>query len=46
MPDEIMHAMGLNAPPTFPSLHDTVPVGIVGELDVSAIFTVNETGAP
>ena len=33
-------------PPAFPSLHDTVPVGTVGKLDVSATVTVNLTCDP
>ena len=44
--DESVQVVGLNVPPTFPSLHDTVPMGMVWELDVSAIATVSVTCDP
>ena len=34
--NERLHEAGLNVPPAFPSLHDTVPVGL-GDLGVSKI---------
>lgn len=40
-----MHEVGLNVPPEFPSLHDTVPVGIE-ELGFPATLTVNATWDP
>lgn len=46
MPDEITHVFGLNEPPMFPSFHDIIPVGMVGEIDVSMTLTVNDTEAP
>ena len=36
----------LNVPPAPPSLHDTVPVAVVGELDVSVTCTENVAGLP
>lgn len=44
--DESVHEDGLNVPPVFPSLHDTVPVGMVGRLEVSATDTVKVTDLP
>lgn len=41
-----MQETGLNLPPAFPSLHDTVPVGVVDKLEVSATTTVNVTCDP
>ena len=41
-PDDSVHEEGLNVPPAVPSLHDTVPVGAVGEVEVSAIVAVSE----
>ena len=40
-PDDSVHEDGLNVPPVFPSLHDTVPVVIVVEFEVSITVTVN-----
>jgi len=37
---------GLNVPPALPSLHDTVPVGVDEELEVSATLAVNVTCDP
>ena len=46
LPDESVQDGELNMPPVFPSLHDMVPVGVVGELEVSVTVTVNVTWAP
>jgi len=40
LPNDNVQEDGLNVPPLFPSLHDTVPAGII-ELELPAIFTVN-----
>jgi hypothetical protein len=40
-PDESVHDVVLNWPPPLLSLHDTVPEGVVGELDASLILTTN-----
>ena len=44
--DDKEHAGGLKTPPAPPSLHNMEPVGVVGELDVSATVTVRVTGVP
>jgi hypothetical protein len=36
----------LNVPPVFPSPQVIVPVGVVGELDVSVTVTVNVSAVP
>lgn len=41
--DERTQETGLNVPPAFSSLHDTVPVTGSGELEVSASVAVNCT---
>jgi hypothetical protein len=41
-----VHVDELNDPPAFPSPQDTVPVGVVGEFDVSVTVTVNVTAVP
>ena len=46
LPDNSAHEVELNAPPTFPSLQDTVPAGTLGELEVSVIFTINDIEEP
>jgi hypothetical protein len=46
LPDNSAHMVELNAPPTLPSLHDMVPVGVLGKLDVSVIFTENDIEDP
>lgn len=45
-PDDSVHEVGLNVPPTFASLHDTLPVGVVGEVELSATVTVNVSCDP
>ena len=46
LPDNSAHIVELNAPPTLPSLHDIVPVGVLGKLDVSVIFAENDIEDP
>lgn len=46
LPDSSAHMVELNVPPTLPSLHDMVPVGVLGKLDVSVIFTENDIEDP
>ncbi|MGI0018014.1 MAG: hypothetical protein ACREA1_04855 [Nitrosotalea sp.] len=46
LPDSNAHTVELNAPPTLPSLHDIVPVGILGKPEVSVIFTENDIEDP
>jgi len=46
LPDDIVQEDGLNVPPLFPSLHDTVPVGVVGVVELSATVEVNVTCDP
>lgn len=46
LPDSNVHIVELNAPPTLPSLHVTVPVGVLGKLEVSVIFTENDIEDP
>ncbi len=40
-PDGNVQEVGLNVPPALPSVHVTLPDGVVGELEVSAIVAVN-----
>jgi hypothetical protein len=40
LPDESVQEVGLNVPPKFPSLHDTMPVGVLGGLELSTTDTV------
>ena len=42
-PDERVHEVTLNTPPALLSTHDTVPMGVVGELDESLTLTINLT---
>lgn len=44
--DESVQEVALNVPAALPSVHDTVPVGVVLELDVSLTLTTNETEPP
>ena len=46
LPDTNIQDDGPNAPPALLSLQDTVPVGIVGELEVSLTVTVSVTDDP
>ncbi|CUR52003.1 protein of unknown function [Nitrosotalea devaniterrae] len=46
LPDSNAHMVELNAPPILPSPHDIVPVGILGKLEVSVIFTENDIDDP
>lgn len=46
LPESRAHIVELNAPPTLPSLQDTVPVGVLGKLYVSVIFTENDIEDP
>ena len=46
MPDDRVHVDELNEPPEFPSLQDTVPLGVVGELDPSDTVEVNVIAFP
>ena len=46
MPDDKVHVDELNEPPAFPSLQDTVPLGVVGEFDVSVTVEVNVIAFP
>ena len=41
-----VHVGGLKEPPAFASFQVTVPVGGVGELDVSLTVTVNVSAVP
>lgn len=41
MPDDMVHVEELKEPPALPSFHDTVPLGVVGEFDVSDTVDVN-----
>jgi len=45
-PDDSVHEVGLNVPPTFPSLHDTVPVAIFVEFEVSDTMAENVIEPP
>jgi hypothetical protein len=45
-PDDSVQEGGLNVPPALPSLHDTVPVGVVGEAELSATVAVNVIDPP
>jgi hypothetical protein len=46
LPDANAHDGGLNVPPALLSFHDIVPVGVVGELEVSLTVTVSITDDP
>lgn len=46
VPDDKVHDDELNEPPAPPSLHDTVPLGVVGEFDVSDTVEVNVIAFP
>lgn len=46
VPDDTVHDDELNEPPAPPSLHDTVPLGVVGEFDVSDTVEVNVIAFP
>ena len=41
LPDESVQEGELNVPPILPSLHDTVPVGMIVELEPSVTVAVN-----
>ena len=41
LPDESVHEDGLNVPPMLPSFQETLPVRVVGELEVSVTVAVN-----
>jgi len=41
-----VHEVGLNVPPMFPSLHDTVPLAIFVEFEVSSTAAVNVIESP
>lgn len=43
LPDKMVQDDGTNEPPTFPSFHDTIPVGILDELNEEDTATVNCT---
>ena len=45
-PDDRIHVAELNVPPAPLSLHDTVPVVVVGALDVSVTCTENVDALP
>ena len=45
-PDDKTQFTGPNVPPAPPSAQDIVPVGVVGELEVSATVEVNVTEPP
>ncbi len=46
LPDDNVHDAGSNVPPAPLSLHDTVPVVVVGELDISIIWAENVIEPP
>ena len=46
IPDDNTHDAALNVPPALLSIHDMVPVGVVGELEVSLTVTVSVTDEP
>jgi len=46
IPPDSVHVVELNTPPAFPSLHDRVPLGIVGELAVSVTVAVSVIALP
>lgn len=46
LPDANVHDRGLNVPPALLSFHVIVPVGVVGELEVSLTVTVSVTDDP
>jgi len=45
LPADMVQEAELNVPPIL-SFHETVPVGTLGDFDVSAIFAVNVTCDP
>ena len=45
-PDDSVQVVWSNVPPPFPSLHDMELVGVIGELELSAIVAVNVTWPP
>ena len=45
-PDDNVQKAGVNVPPAPPSAQDIVPVGVVGELELSATVEVNVTEPP
>ena len=45
-PDDNVQEAGVNVPPAPPSLHDTEPVGVMAEIEVSATVALNVTGPP
>ena len=45
LPEDRVQEVGLNVPPLFPSLQDTIPVGI-SELELPATVTVNMAWEP
>lgn len=45
-PEDNVHEVGLNVPPLFPSLHDTVPVDVFVEFVISATCAVNVIEPP
>lgn len=46
LPDASVQEDGLNVPPALPLLHNIVPVGEEGELELSAIITVSMVCPP
>jgi len=46
IPADNVHVVELNNPPALPSLHDRVPLGIVGEFAVSATVAVSVIALP
>ncbi len=46
LPDDSVHAAGLNVPPAPLSLNNMVPVGVMGDAEVSVTVTVNVVGVP
>ena len=45
-PDDSVHEIGLNVPPAFPSLQDTVPVAVFVEFDISDTVATNVIEPP
>jgi hypothetical protein len=46
VPDTSIHGDELKIPPVFPSFQVTLPVGVVGELELSITVTVNVSAVP
>jgi len=46
VPADKVHVSELNEPPALPSLHDTIPSGVVDEVDVSVTVEVNIIAVP